>query len=203
MPQGHTRREAGPQHHGSCRGPGIEQENWTAEAACAIPGAGSCGRMQLPERDRCRSRIRWQGLARPPAHASWDLPRGSHEPIVQADAHWRHCSHRSRRCVVRDLDPAVASCWWSSGTSMAAPHGAGVAAIIVGRNGGAMHPAQVEAALTARVGCMQRRPCNSRDHRSATGPLHAGRPRCLDLRVMHGDFLARQCGATRSFCSTL
>ena len=32
---------------------------------------------------------------------------------------------------------------------MAAPHAAGVAAIIIGKNGGSMHPAQVEAALRA------------------------------------------------------
>jgi lantibiotic leader peptide-processing serine protease len=37
--------------------------------------------------------------------------------------------------------------YWSAGTSMAAPHAAGVAALIIGKNGGSMHPAQVEAAL--------------------------------------------------------
>jgi subtilisin family serine protease len=36
---------------------------------------------------------------------------------------------------------------FSAGTSMASPHVAGVAALIIGRNGGSMHPAQVEAAL--------------------------------------------------------
>lgn len=36
---------------------------------------------------------------------------------------------------------------WSAGTSMAAPHVAGVAALIIGANGGDMHPAQVKAAL--------------------------------------------------------
>ncbi|WP_082859340.1 S8 family serine peptidase [Microbulbifer sp. Q7] len=37
--------------------------------------------------------------------------------------------------------------YWSVGTSMASPHAAGVAALIIGANGGDMHPAQVEAAL--------------------------------------------------------
>ncbi|MHC4065448.1 MAG: S8 family serine peptidase [Planctomycetota bacterium] len=36
---------------------------------------------------------------------------------------------------------------WAAGTSMAAPHASGVAALIIGENGGDMHPAQVEAAL--------------------------------------------------------
>lgn len=62
-----------------------------------------------------------------------------------------------RPCWVFDLvfstgsnsNPAVASYYWSAGTSMAAPHAAGVAALIIGKNGGSMHPAQVEAALRA------------------------------------------------------
>ncbi|MCB0459054.1 MAG: S8 family serine peptidase [Flavobacteriaceae bacterium] len=37
--------------------------------------------------------------------------------------------------------------YWSVGTSMAAPHATGVAALIIGKNGGDMKPAQVEAAL--------------------------------------------------------
>lgn len=37
--------------------------------------------------------------------------------------------------------------FWSAGTSMAVPHVSGVAAIIIGKNGGDMKPAQVEAAL--------------------------------------------------------
>lgn len=46
-----------------------------------------------------------------------------------------------------NLNPALASYYWSAGTSMAAPHASGVAAIIIGANGGSMAPAQVEAAL--------------------------------------------------------
>ncbi|MDO8541661.1 MAG: S8 family serine peptidase [Opitutaceae bacterium] len=38
---------------------------------------------------------------------------------------------------------------WASGTSMAAPHVSGVAALIIGKNGGRMAPAAVEAALRA------------------------------------------------------
>lgn len=41
------------------------------------------------------------------------------------------------------------SWYWAAGTSMAAPHASGVAALIVGKNGGSMHPAQLEAALRA------------------------------------------------------
>jgi subtilisin family serine protease len=46
-----------------------------------------------------------------------------------------------------NLNPGVATYYWSAGTSMAAPHAAGVAAIIIGKNGGSMSPAHVEAAL--------------------------------------------------------
>ncbi|RNI31589.1 S8 family peptidase [Rufibacter latericius] len=38
---------------------------------------------------------------------------------------------------------------WMAGTSMAAPHASGVAALIIGRNGGQMDPAKVEAVLRA------------------------------------------------------
>lgn len=38
---------------------------------------------------------------------------------------------------------------WVAGTSMASPHAAGVAALIIGQNGGKMHPKQVEAAMRA------------------------------------------------------
>ncbi|WP_237144199.1 S8 family peptidase [Pontibacter pamirensis] len=39
------------------------------------------------------------------------------------------------------------SWYWSGGTSMAAPHAAGVAALVIGKNGGDMKPAQVETTL--------------------------------------------------------
>ncbi len=42
-----------------------------------------------------------------------------------------------------------ASVTWSAGTSMASPHAAGVAALIVGKNGGNMNPVAVEAKLRA------------------------------------------------------
>lgn len=49
------------------------------------------------------------------------------------------------------LNPAVASYYWSGGTSMAAPHVSGVAALIISENGGSMKPAQVAAALRSRA----------------------------------------------------
>lgn len=63
----------------------------------------------------------------------------------------------TRPCYVFDyvfstgsnLNPAIASYYWSAGTSMATPHVAGVAAVIIGKNGGDMSPSAVEAALRA------------------------------------------------------
>ena len=43
------------------------------------------------------------------------------------------------------------SWYWSAGTSMAAPHVAGVAALIIAEHGGAMRPAQVEAEMRHRA----------------------------------------------------
>jgi lantibiotic leader peptide-processing serine protease len=50
-----------------------------------------------------------------------------------------------------NLNPALASYYWSGGTSMAAPHVSGVAAIIIGENGGEMSPAHVERELRQRA----------------------------------------------------
>ncbi|HEY4651367.1 MAG TPA: S8 family serine peptidase [Pontibacter sp.] len=47
------------------------------------------------------------------------------------------------------LDPNRASYYWSAGTSMAAPHAAGVAALIVGKNGGQISPSSLLAKLRA------------------------------------------------------
>jgi subtilisin family serine protease len=54
-----------------------------------------------------------------------------------------------RPCWVFDLVFSTSSEGWSwaQGTSMAAPHAAGVAALIIGKNGGSMKPAQVIAAM--------------------------------------------------------
>ncbi len=49
------------------------------------------------------------------------------------------------------LNPAVASYYWSAGTSMATPHAAGIAALIISEHGGSMTPAQVEAEMRARA----------------------------------------------------
>jgi subtilisin family serine protease len=56
----------------------------------------------------------------------------------------------TRPCWLFDLVFSTGSqnaYYWSAGTSMAAPHVSGVAALVVGRNGGSMPPAQVEATL--------------------------------------------------------
>jgi subtilisin family serine protease len=46
------------------------------------------------------------------------------------------------------LSTATATSYsWSAGTSMASPHAAGVAALIIGKNGGKMAPERVEAIL--------------------------------------------------------
>jgi lantibiotic leader peptide-processing serine protease len=57
----------------------------------------------------------------------------------------------TRPCYVFDyvFSTGNGTWYWSVGTSMATPHAAGVAAIIIGKNGGDMHPAQVEAAMRA------------------------------------------------------
>lgn len=68
----------------------------------------------------------------------------------------------NENCVVAGL---VRPCWvfdlvfsagnngwyWSAGTSMAAPHAAGIAALIISENGGDMHPAQVKSEMRHRA----------------------------------------------------
>jgi lantibiotic leader peptide-processing serine protease len=55
----------------------------------------------------------------------------------------------TRPCYVFDFvfSTGNGGWYWSIGTSMAAPHVSGVAALIIGANGGSMHPAQVESLL--------------------------------------------------------
>lgn len=61
----------------------------------------------------------------------------------------------TRPCWIFDMvlstanSPGPARYSWAAGTSMAAPHVAGVAALIIGKNGGTMDPVRVEAALKA------------------------------------------------------
>ncbi|MDH3933008.1 MAG: S8 family serine peptidase, partial [Chromatiales bacterium] len=58
----------------------------------------------------------------------------------------------ARPCWVFDLvfSTGNGAWYWSGGTSMAAPHAAGVAALIISENGGDMKPAQVEAQMRMR-----------------------------------------------------
>lgn len=58
---------------------------------------------------------------------------------------------RTRACWIFDMVfSTVSQGWgWAAGTSMAAPHTSGIAALIIGQNGGSMAPAHVEAALRA------------------------------------------------------
>ncbi|MDN3651882.1 S8 family serine peptidase [Thalassotalea ponticola] len=63
----------------------------------------------------------------------------------------------TRPCYVWDFvfssGSDVGGIWyyWSVGTSMAAPHAAGVAALIVSENGGSMHPAKLKAEMQKRA----------------------------------------------------
>jgi subtilisin family serine protease len=52
-------------------------------------------------------------------------------------------------CWVFDLVFSVGNggWYWSAGTSMAAPHAAGVSALLISANGGAMHPARVASKM--------------------------------------------------------
>jgi len=84
-------------------------------------------------------------LAAPGGNVDFSLRSG-------APATWPVCTVvLTRQCWVFDLVFSTSSGGWSwaAGTSMAAPHASGVAALIVGKNGGEMQPAQVEAALRA------------------------------------------------------
>ena len=45
------------------------------------------------------------------------------------------------------LSPSTGGYWFGAGTSQAAPHVAGVAALIIEANGGSMHPSHVKEAL--------------------------------------------------------
>lgn len=78
-----------------------------------------------------------------------------------------------RPCWVFDLVFSAGNqgWYWSAGTSMAAPHAAGIAALIISENGGSMHPAQVEAQLRQRA---DRLGSNGRDPAYGMGRVSSG-----------------------------
>lgn len=79
----------------------------------------------------------------------------------------------ARPCWVFDLVFSAGnnSWYWSAGTSMASPHAAGIAALIISENGGSMHPAQVEAELRRRA---DRLGSNGRDPAYGMGRVSSG-----------------------------
>lgn len=70
-------------------------------------------------------------------------------------ANWPYCTVNGVRnyCYIFDLvlSTVTGSYGWAAGTSMAAPHAAGVAALIIAENGGSLKPAQVEQLMRARA----------------------------------------------------
>jgi subtilisin family serine protease len=85
-------------------------------------------------------------LAAPGGNVDFSLRQGP-------PATWPNCTVAgvTTQCWAFDLVFSTGNngWFWSAGTSMAAPHVSGVAAIIVGENGGSMSPSHVEQALRA------------------------------------------------------
>jgi subtilisin family serine protease len=81
-------------------------------------------------------------------------PGGTVDDTLAASGQICTVAGLTERCAYFDLvfSTAGADSWsWWIGTSFAAPHVAGVAALIIGHHGGALHPAQVESILRASV----------------------------------------------------
>lgn len=77
-------------------------------------------------------------------------PGGDWDYFYYNPSAWCTVAGINRPCYVFDyvFSTGSAGAWyWGSGTSMAAPHVAGIAALIIGVNGGDMHPAGVRAIL--------------------------------------------------------
>lgn len=80
----------------------------------------------------------------------------------------------TRPCYVFDLVFSTGSAgayYWSAGTSMSAPHVSGVAAIIIGENGGSMKPSQVERDLRQSADDLGKR---GKDALHGQGRVNAG-----------------------------
>lgn len=90
-------------------------------------------------------------FAAPGGDVDFDLRPGGTANI----ANWPRCTVGgvTNYCYIFDLVLSTinGSYGWAAGTSMAAPHASGIAALIIAENGGDMKPAQVEQVLRERA----------------------------------------------------
>ena len=74
--------------------------------------------------------------------------------------------------MVLSTTTAPANYSWSAGTSMAAPHVSGVAALIIGKHGGEMSPSAVKSILRASADDLGK---SGTDDTHGSGRVNAGR----------------------------